>query len=670
MNPSGCVAQSFTRDRRMRKGKVDVLWPCWMYNITVLVTDDRLNLFERAVIRLVAMGIGDAAAIADSLCLPDTTLPNFILSRLEKKNLVSAGILTDAGRAWMQDASKGRYETVLMYQDRLGGNLLPQVFTRSPSYLLPTPNGGFYLKEIGNDENILKQYCILESTRKLASPTAADVSRAIHEYETMCAHVPYLNDPGPELIRFVDDQAAIRVQPNPRSVFLHCLCVLTPDARDILVDNPFGFGDSQPLLTTALASSRHAGTIKTRLLEMRAKTATKADIASVSNAPFPEIHRDMEDMAKSDSGAAYVRAACAAMEHILRRILQEKNSRDCADLLCNSGIPENLERFVLAARSLDQEVDAESLAFLSVASEEIAKTVRGQTRLKPLFALNLFLATQGPHPLESVLRRSPDVLKTVAQLYRKRNAASHGDDASWMIGHADKERARNIVRALLEAWQPRLATIFDATGSHADVDDTDVERSLLEFFSPSVRKNIAPWLDASLISAEKQFLAYGIEKLAMTDQSVSQACVIHLANLCQRALETASGAVGKKDIIVRAEKSAREAGFSLSEGKLPQVLAGTDEKFITAATQGGKTTLGGQCLAWLLLERKEKLAQYADRCPLLLEHIAELIQLRGHGNEEVSARSVALIRRHIYEDFNLLFGGKADGQGEYYDKRI
>lgn len=672
MSEQGLLVQSFSRDLLLRKGKVSVLWPCRLHSISLLVTDDRLNLFETTVLRLVDIGIEKADAIAERLCLPDATLPGFILSRLEKKKLVNGGILTDEGSAWLCDSPRGRYENVLMYQDMLGGRLLPYVSARMPTYLPQSPEGDFYLGSVGDDDNKLRRrfaFLLPTPNIKVPGPTASDVSGAIHAYEAICAHVPCWPDSEPEHISFVDDQAAIRVQPNPRMVYLHCLCSLTPDARDILVDNPFGFADALPQLTEALAASRQAADIKRRLLELRGDGRPVMVSVGAAVADLPEISRDFEDMeraSKNNNAANYVRDACSALEHILRRILTERDSEACAALFRNSGIPENLERLTLAARSMEQEVDEECCAFLSIAPTEIAKTLRGNPTLRPLLALNLFLATQGPHPLEAVLRKAPGALKTMARLHWLRNQAAHGDDAALRINTADAEKARWLVQSLYQAWRPGAAPVTVPAPPAIEQTEgecqllTEVERSLLKFFDPAVRSNLDARLGEALVSAEKQFLAYGIEELAMSDQTVSQACVVDLASLCQLALRTETGAVNEDEVLPRAESSAKSAGFVLPEGALPEALATTRKKFIAVAVRGKNTTLGAHCLAWLLLEKPEKLARTAARCPHLLVHLGNLVRLRGHGNEEVPARAVAEMRRHIYKDLNLLFGGTTD----------
>lgn len=671
MSRQDLLVQSFSRERGLRRGKVDVLWPCRLYSVSLLVSDDRLNLFETTVLRLAALGIARPDVIADTLCLPDATLPGFILSRLEKKKLVAGGMLTDDGRAWLQDAARGRHETVLMYQDMLGGHLLPYVTARQPVYLPLSPDGDFYLGSVDDEDNRLKRrfaFFLAMPNKKVAPPAPSEVSSALHAYEKICAQVPWLSASEPEHIRFVDDQAAIRLQPNPRMVFLHCLSSLTSDARDILVHNPFGYAEPLPQLIEALAAAPEAGDIKRRLLESRdgARTAGGGFTATVPG--LPELSRDLENMAKASDAATYVRDAISALEHILWRILGEMDSAACAGLLCNSGNPENLERLALAARSMEQKMDEACSVFLSVAPTDIEKMLRGHLKFRPLLALHLFLATQGGHPLEAVFRQSPEVLRTMIRLHRLRNQAAHGDDAAWRIGTADGEKARWLLRELYGAWRPGAAALPVPECPTIDREEQDrkllneVEGSLLDFFDPAVRSGLDTSVGEALVSAEKQFLTYGIEELARSDKAVSQACVVDLANLCQLALRTEAGPVNMAEILPRAESSAKSAGFFLPEGKLPQALATAQERFIAVALTGDNTTLGAHCLAWLVLEKPAELARAGALCPLLLVHLGELVRLRGHGNEEVAARDVALIRRQIYKDLNLLFGGKTDEQ--------
>lgn len=672
MSARSLLIQSFLRDPVIRKGKIDLLWPCWLYSVSLLVARDNLNILEKAILRMFAIGIVDPLEITDRLCLCDVqktggkiddSLARMTIARLTNRNFVKGSILTKEGKEAINESVQCSYETAIMYHELLGGSLLPYISLKSPTYLLPDQEGGFYLGVVGDKNRLRHPVTLKPTTRPMSRPDASQVVAAIRDYVQICCNDLCFNNDEHEDINFVNNPDVIQLQGNPRRVYLHCVCTLTKDGRDILVQNPFGFENFLPQLSSAITSSPHAAEIKKRLL--RAKETARPTVAHKPPEfePYPEIARSLEDMERAKGRCdVFIRAAYSALEHILNRLLKDAekrglNIRTAAALLTNSSISENLERLEQAARTMEQTLDEETAWFLSVPSEEINRILKGHATLRPLLALNLFLATLGQHPLENFLRKSPDTIKTLAMIHTLRNQYAHGDEEGLVANTENAGQACNLVMGLLKAWKPEIGYVCFSPERTAAVSRVDAEQSLLRFFQPATRQKLPPLLDEQLIRAEEQMLAYGIDELAESDEMVSQACVVDLANLCQMFFAPQKATTENGNMLDQALENAKNAGFDLFEGRFPGSLATTAIHQAENAAKGAATTLGGQCLAWLCLEASEKLAQMAALAPGLIMHTGDLIQLRGHANGEVPARHVALNRNSIYEDLNLLWEG-------------
>jgi len=68
--------------------------------------------------------------------------------------------------------------------------------------------------------------------------------------------------------------------------------------------------------------------------------------------------------------------------------------------------------------------------------------------------------------------------------------------------------------------------------------------------------------------------------------------------------------------------------------KIPKELSTVAKHNLRRATQGVSTTLGAQLLAVFLLGEEKELVQLKTLSPDFVSFIAELIRLRGHGNQQ------------------------------------
>lgn len=99
--------------------KVDFFLECGTYDLELPIEvdfDKELDIFEEAVLKLLALNFSNKAQIADTLCLTKDLI-NFIIIRLKEKELVEENgmDLTDKGKELLSINEKNKYEKDIKY---------------------------------------------------------------------------------------------------------------------------------------------------------------------------------------------------------------------------------------------------------------------------------------------------------------------------------------------------------------------------------------------------------------------------------------------------------------------------------------------------------------------------------------------------------------------------
>lgn len=331
----------------------------------------------------------------------------------------------------------------------------------------------------------------------------------------------------------------------------------------------------------------------------------------------------------------------------------ERADESFAALLSNGDAVQNGRILSQAAEQLNLECSREE-SFLRVSSDEIRACRNGRMSLRPLFALALAAAAADDrHPLRRLAEVMPDMIKRLIRLKALRDMASHGGAQGENASSSELSGLRDLVVILLQDLCPELTASASGQAVHGadSMDMLAVERALLPFFPQRVRNRFPEGLEQELRLAEGTLQQFGIG-CGQSEDEIPALAIMNLYGFCQRvfSVKTSSAMECGETSAEAACTRARQAGFLSADEHLPQDLVRTASDNLRKALQGGKTTLGGVCLAYLLCAPAEELQRTATLRPTLLTDVADLIRLRGHGQGLISASDAERIRKAVYED--------------------
>ncbi len=678
--------QSFIRkltDLNLKTRMHHLVWPCNLYSVAVKKEQDRVNIFEKAILRLIGKGVESHESIAEYLCL-DTDLVRFLLMRLKQKGLTSPdGRLTNAGKIFLQTTAVGVNTTAFIYQERTQGKLLPFASETKLQFLLPDPEGeSYYLGEIGDKKNRLyNPWRIAPDKQNFPVPTPLEVKKTLETFMKLHRKTPPLYDRDVEMPSFMLNTASICVQPQPQPIYLHCICTLSPNSRDVLVLNPFAYeGDLTDLSELLKQRPDDYDIAKKSLLKdsPSPKEVSAAPEKNFADARYPEILKGLNRASEAFSALdadhigkdldwtegkrrELVTALHACLENLLRRMLSETDKNCFATLLCNGDTIQNGKILNLAAERLNLEYKHAG-EFLCVSSDEIRACLNGKITLRPLFALALASADADErHPLRNLAKEIPDMIERMIRLKTLRDKANHGEALSQHTSMSELSGLRDLVFHLCKFFCQELevAPSRQDTLGNSDMNMEAVEKALLVFFPQKIRSRFPEGLDRELRMAESTLQQYGIG-CGQTATEIPVESIVNLYGFCQRVFSAkgtgTSIGIDEAAYTENACLRARQSGLLPSDSQLPEELSRTATNNISKAMQGGKTTLGGACLAYLLNATNEELELIASHRQTLLSDVAALIRLRGHGQGMISTSEAENLREAVYKDCCALLG--------------
>lgn len=660
---------------------INLAWPCDLYTISIQRERDDINIFEKAVLRLLANGLNKPEKISKQLCI-DEDLVHFIVHRLETKALVDSDKLSEEGKKYIQGYSQYEEASAFMYLDAIGGNLLPFITLESPKLVAPDPEkSGYYLEATG-DDRLLEPYFLRRNqvgNRVKFSLNTSEVIERIKEYFKIRKLTLPLNTEKKDIPNLALREASIRAQPNPSKVYLHCVVKLSLDGQDMLVWNPFGYNAPLPILSHELAqcSSEQYDDIKKKLLErVQNRQSTPNTIKDqITDTPYPEVMRyyfqaeqafkEIDSQTNDNSRNVKVRqfliSTYAALEFLLRHWLQDFGTNDFNNLLCQSNAQSNSTLIEGIATKLG--FDVKPLEFSGISPKEIDKCLQGKISFLPLLALALVSASvKEEHPLAILAPEMPDLITRAKLLKNLRDNVSHGN--SQRTAKEELSDIHELTLGMLGKWHPELLQpLHDLNAedknemNNSAMDSLAVEKALLAYFPQKVRNRFSADLNKELRISEQLLQQHGVGSKMDEEILVSNQSVMGLYGFCQRLLlEKCGSKPSNGNFMEEAKKRALQAGFTLSDKQLPEGLRHTTKEAVTQALAHKNTTLGANCITFLLSTDETELKRVASYSPAFLQDIGNLVYLRGHVNKQIKLGDAISIRDAIYKDCAVIFG--------------
>jgi hypothetical protein len=662
-------------------------WPCHVYKITIPGRRRKsFNLFEETVLRLLSVGKHDSEWLAASMGLPHDFM-KLILARLNDQRMISSRCeVTKRGMSELGaiDSTPLEYHVRVLFRELVGGNLLPVVPASELHFapLLDFRGSMVTIRRgtagLGNDVKLR----ILRTPQNptVKPPTAVEVLTAVSRHQRLNARFAMLRG-GVEPCLAVGSVAAIDVDPHPDHVYLSCRMVIESGSTDFRITDPFGYGFSdifdrsyRAQLASHPKEQEHVLRLKKQALIERPEEPsdndnTQQQVATAVLKAFgeeirglPEINRelriiernwnicfnapqDSEEQADQKSKRQRVlQALYATIEWALRYVLTALNSQSEEVVLASGNLQENGQLLEELACKLGLEVGA-AAGMLRVPPGKLRALREGSVEMQPLIALAILGAANNPrHPFRRLALRRSDWLVFVTDLKAARDASAHGEQFELTQGKLlfFRRRTNESVQWLF----PQLKPSDQESGGFADA-----PRPIEESYQQRLKARIA--LDELFGGQTIQLLDEEILELLIQIQvETARLCgerrqveagqaVVNLTSILQKSIYKRLGLIRKAppadgdNLAATALRVASAAGFQLQEGRLPRSIETVARHRVRRALEGLNPSLGAVLLAMLLSTSPEILASLASRSPDLILLSGQLLELRGHGNQNI-----------------------------------
>lgn len=624
-------------------------WPVHAYRVTlpkVYNDGDDLNAFERVILKMLDIfGILHADELADETRIP-LDLVKGVLLRLQDKKFIdeyNAIIRQERNEGLNDEDNHPVFVTALLFRELVSGKILP--------FLHQVDDANPLQKKEGEEKDF--RTIRWDASHKRNAPTQRDVINTLRAMKKRAAvlGMAYKMPPVQQ----------ITIIAEPELFHLDCPIAIQKSDSEFRIADPFGNGFSLSLeksfeqmlglddnlagwLLTwkQLLSTSGSSKPDTRLKEAFETDANWrhypkliANLKSVSNTQFrtlAKIHASIE--------WALFYACCARPFKNVIAILKYSEQSQHAALLEQAAKTIGLEQ--------------PSQGFRPIREGNLREFENGGAYQETVLAIAILQARNDDgHPLRRLAAAHPDLINRFIAISAKRNAKAHGKGGADAPQHelTDDPFMREIVHALVRdiafADTPTILLDEDAQGDAL----LDARASIQAEFSFKLFNRLSMSLQDRLIHAERFFLSchdgddaatYVGDLYAATQASFEK---LLAGRLPPDASDT--------QLIGIAESKAVAADLC---DVLPESLRTVKTLSVRQTLQGSSQSLGACIIALLLVSDEDALSSIHDTQPTLVDDMANLITLRGHGNEplHLPKANIAKLRKSALSTIKTL----------------
>ena len=652
---------------------LDILWPCHAFTASIPVKKKRaLNTLEETILKLTEVESSDTERLSDSCCL-DQELVSFIQNRLYQLGLLSSRYeVSEQGKELLEDWSASieehEYTVVNIFVDLHNGQLIPYINSNVLSYenvkYCDNKNErvGFSIGAIGSEHSVNAKIIRPEKESHWdIVPTGGDVQKAIKDFRKNYNRYAILSSNNENCPPSLISRAAISIQDTPELVYLHSKIVVQKGNPDIVVTDGIGFGFSSAFRRHLvnkdfpwLADLADQGLVNTfdtenasdtdgieqipskyREIGKRLKRAAIA-LDSAVNIDSDSTNSEREIRRYSDKA---IKNLYASLEWSLRQVVFDNQSVQWESIFGYQSFGDNEKLLYEFARNIGFSLSEKSQSILQVKPGAIRQIANGTVELQPLLALSLAGANSDPnHPLHDLAYKNPGFLDLTFELKKLRDPIEHGGLHETGISITELQDIQTEVRDVISCMVSNVDKILGSDQSQTvSTDNVDQVRlkarlSLNRFFGLAFLECLSRELKEQLTRIEicKQELSEDNHMVFVTGLASSVQLAISAVMSDRSQSEVLS-----TDLKETAFQRAVEVGLIQNLDVVPKTLLTVRSDRVSGAAMGGNTTLGAQLIAFLALSSDQELTQIRNNTPHLIQTVAELISLRGHGNTSV-----------------------------------
>lgn len=609
-----------------------IAWPANSYRITLPQNDKGnplVNPFEILILRFLdADPQITEEALSEETCLPQALVHGIIIRLQEHGFLDESRKIVDSKKSqWSESliVSTENYVTAVVFQELIEGKVLPYIHFISNN----TP-----LKTVA-EEDPLKSFKKLfyDDQKTFPPPTPSEILQALREMKNRGRHRGEVYS-SPAI-------SQIQVMPHIECYYLACPIAIQKDDGDFRIADPFGNGYSmllENIFSNLLEKDENLSQWFKNWVNNLGRSF-RSDDESKTHYCFdtPELRSKYPDLIQSLRPGQYrsfrsIAKIYSALEWTLFYF--------CRQFPCDGAIQ--------ILKLLDEESSNEKLLEISkkfgfsakkfsyVKLGKLMDFINGKAEMPTLIAMSLMLAdqTEAQIFLLRIAKKFPNFFDKIWEIKESRDSIEHGAKKQFAdVKLVDDSFLQETISILLPdiPWDDNPRSSNHSSESAFDVKIT-ARHSILNCFSFSVYNRLGETLQQRLISAEMFWLSN--EKQARCENIMPFASDLYAA--IQIALRPHLYAnlppeTANHDLISFASQKIEGAGFS----PLPEYFSHVSLARINMTLQGQDQTLGAATVAFILVSIPEKLIAVARCQPDFFLNIAEICEVRKHGNEIV-----------------------------------
>jgi len=689
--------------------KQSILWPCHAFNISIpQKKKSLLNVFEETVLKITEIQSGNTENLALITCL-EKELVAFIQNRLKQLGLLNDRYeLSEHGQELLnewQNKSDGNLEYTMatVFVDLLSKKLLPYVSMDQLCYKKikniyqkknPKKKGqiehyvNFFINPTNeNSIRAIQMRPAKDSSKKI--PDSHDIIRAIRGFKKKYKRHALLNQDVDQYPPLVPMAEAISVNTSPELVYLHCEALIQTGNSDLLVTDGCGFGFSESFAN--YLTSQELGWVtklkKKGVVDKITDSEASDKLPAIKFYKYDEISKRI---AKSKSALSKIRDLkvdntyyeskhrqeiekgiknlYAALEWSLRKVVADNPAPEWEQVFSASSFRDNEKLLVGFAKKVGFSVNEKNQNLLQVKPGAIRQIKNGKAELQPLLALAIVGANSNAnHQIHRLAQNHSGFLTHALRLKKYRDPIEHGSTEKLNVDKKILEELIDTTVPMLISLVPGVAgdleLVSDIAGYLKKVNqsssDTDINQERLkanikleESLGMAFVSTLTGDTKEQLLRSELMLAKYTNEKaieIIKCYSSVMQHALLDAVQDCK--LNSESDKIRESAI----EKIV-QSGFYPAPNYIPKQISTVNIKRLYRAVQGSSTTLGAHLLAVFLLRSESELIQLKKATPSFMIFIAKLIQLRGHGNQQIdiSQDHINSLKKNLFKAIKII----------------
>jgi hypothetical protein len=672
--------------------KQHLLWPCHAFNISIpQKKKSALNIFEETVLKITEIESGNTEKIAQITCL-GKELVKFVQNRLEHLGLLNDRYeLSEDGHKLLsewQNKSDGNleYTAATVFVDLLSGKLLPYVSTGQLSYkkISRIGDNGFidFLIKPTNEKSRVSARQIRPAKDSFwkTVPDSNDIIRAIRKFKKKYKRHALLNQGVVQPLPSVPMAEAIMVNDTPEFIYLHCQAIIQVGNSDLLVTDGVGFGFSE-IFANYLTSQdwrwitdlKQKGVVEKignpegadnrfpRKAYKYAKisrciTDSKSALHKIRNLEVNSTYYESAYRQEIENG---IKNLYAALEWSLRQVVADNPVSEWERIFSNSNFRENEKLLTKFAKKVGFAVNDKNLNLLQVKPGAIRQIEKGKVELQPLLALAIAGASSNAnHPVHRLAQNHSGFLTHALRLKKYRDPIEHGSADKLDVDENTLQKLIETTVPMITSLVPGVADDLENINNGSYHDEINQERlkaniNLEKALGTAFVSSLSGEIKEQLIRAELMLEQFSKDKsieIIKCYASVMQHALLDAVN--DRKLENSNN-----ELMEHALAEIKRFQFYSAIDKIPKELSTVTKHYLRRAIQGVSTTLGAQLLAVFLIGEEKELVQLKTLSPDFVSFIAELIRLRGHGNQQkynFSRNDVESLKNRVFKEIKII----------------